>query len=102
MKRQPSVYMQLKKHLTEFLKKEFGGEFPTDTFFYTPRKWRQRGHDHGKGFIVLAMTFEGPLYERINYDDTGLQTRLLDSLKEFGPTYWYEFGDYWNLVVFPD
>ena len=46
---------------------------------------------------ILSMSFEGPLYERINY--RGTPSWLSDIFNEYGV--YYEQGNAWNLTCYP-
>ena len=49
---------------------------------------------------ILSMSFEGPLYEAINYGtNSSLETRLQGLFERFGV--YYELGNAWNLSVYP-
>jgi hypothetical protein len=48
---------------------------------------------------TLSMSFEGPLYEELNYGTYGwkTQTEFIELLEKHG--YYYELGNYWNLSL---
>lgn len=54
---------------------------------------------------ILTMTFEGPLYEALNYGDDGnygswrIQEQLEELFRKYG--LYYELGHAWDLSAFP-
>lgn len=50
---------------------------------------------------ILTMTFEGPLYEAMNYGSDRWQTEedLLEIFRRYG--LYYEMGEAWNLTACP-
>ena len=53
---------------------------------------------------ILTMTFEGPLYESLNYGDYGdnqwqTEEDLTDIFRKYG--LYYELGNTWNLTAAP-
>ena len=48
---------------------------------------------------TITMTFEGPLYDAINYGGYGEFMKKLDKLiSDYG--YYYELGNAWNLALY--
>ena len=53
---------------------------------------------------ILSMSFEGGLYDALNYGTPGtswrLQEKFTDLLNKYG--FYYELGNAWNLTLFPN
>ena len=60
---------------------------PFDYFEYA-------NHDH-----ILSMSFEGPLYDVLNYDGGAREAGLQEIFEKYG-LYW-ELGNAWNLSAYP-
>ena len=86
----------------EAIKHQFDGVWG-DYRFYTPDQWAMRGESIGEG-ALLSMTFEGTIYEHLNYNGLeGYTFALMESinaeLNKLGV--YYEQGFAWSLHVYP-
>jgi len=68
----------------------------TDTHFYTPEKWKERGEDYHND-AELIITTEGGLYTILNWGDS---TEFDDLVEAYG--FFYELGHSWNLGFYCD
>lgn len=86
----------LKNEVKAYLKK-WG--LDTDVTFYSKTKWRERGEPYGNE-AVLSMTFEGPLYEALNYGEWGgyREGGAVDFFANVGQKYglYFEQGYAWS------
>jgi len=86
----------LKREVQAYLKK-WGLDY--DVHWYSKTKWRERGEPFGNE-ADLSLTFEGPLYEALNYGSYGgyraggAQDFLAEVGRKYG--YFFEQGYAWS------
>ena len=71
----------------------------TDTGFYTPEQWRDRGETWCLN-ADLIMTYEGGLYEVINVHYPALFDSFFNTIQSIG--YWFECGTHWYCGFYPE
>ena len=57
----------MKREIQAYLKRQ---GLDSDVAFFSKTAWAERGEPYGQG-AELSMTFEGPLYEALNYGEWG-------------------------------
>jgi len=81
---------KLLEEYKQFLRKN---ELDTDVAFYTQKEWKDRGEPFGND-AVLSMTFEGSLYEVLNYGGGELNDEFYAIAERHG--YMVEMGYAWS------
>ena len=68
-----------------------------DVDFYSKTAWADRGEPYGND-AVMSMTFEGPLYDALNYGVYHARDRMERICAEHG--FWFEQGYAWIAVLY--
>jgi len=92
----------LKREVRAFLKRN---GFNYDMGFYSKSAWRARGEPFGNE-ADWSLTFEGPLYEALNYGEWGgyREGGAVDFFANVGRKYgyWWEQGYAWSGHFYKD
>lgn len=88
----------MKRDIQRFLKRN-GLDY--DVHFYSKSQWQARGEPFGNE-APLSMTFEGPLYDALNYGEWGWRVR--DELETLVHShgFWMEQGYAWSAHFYGD
>ena len=92
----------MKREVRAYLKRN---GFDYDMGFYSKSAWRARGEPFGNE-AAWSMTFEGPLYEALNYGEWGgfreggAVDFLAETARKYG--YFFEQGYAWSGHFYPD
>lgn len=77
----------MKTHEIKYIETHEDNINPHDYFIYC-------AYEH-----IISMSFEGPLYDYLNYGKREFPKSLEDLFRKYG--IYYEFGDSWNLSFYP-
>ena len=92
----------LKRELSAYFKK---CGFDIDTHWYSKTAWKERGEPFGNE-AALSLTFEGPLYEALNYGEWGgyraggADDVIHTTARKYG--FYAEMGYAWSLHFHAD
>ncbi|MGE4353528.1 MAG: hypothetical protein AB7D36_05540 [Oscillospiraceae bacterium] len=79
---------------------EHGGKHTERRFYLDenddPRRYFEYVHEPN----ILSMSFEGPLYDALNYGNGKTEAELLNIFKKYGLC--FEIGNAWNLTACPE
>ena len=98
----PTPLASLKREVKAFIKRS---GFDYDMGFYNKSQWRARGEPFGNE-ADWSMTFEGPLYEALNYGSYGGYRAggavdfMAETARKYG--YFFEMGYAWSGHFYKD
>lgn len=94
---QTSKKTLIKSIITKHAKK-FGISL-TDVYFYSPKEWTTRRQGVGENALA-TVTFEGELYDAINYDTFGTNIAEKIRIDLLAHGLYYELGYAWSMHIY--
>lgn len=67
--------------------------------FFTPKEWREKGHDGVEGAVLIVVHDGGAVGGFFNYDRADLYDQMADALRDVGV--YAESGALWYTGIWP-